>query len=211
MAGVMHFGDDEDTVKGYSFKSFKGKEGQKERIGFVWEDDPKKLFSGVPVHYSDKYFICKSTDEKKAVCCTYSYDGNKPRWRVGAVIAIYKMEGNKPTGYKLMPWVFTDKMYQKLKTAGQEFPLAKHDVWLTCTNEKYQTMDINSCRESIWQAKPELRKKIAEEALVIKKEVEDNLAQDLSIEEIKELLGIEVLGSADAASDVSLGDVIDGL
>jgi len=209
--GLVYFGDDNDEVKGYSFKSFKGRDGQKERIGFIWVDDPKKIFAGVPVHYKERYFVCKSTDKEKAICCTHSYENNKPRWRVGGVIIIYQMDGNKPTGYKLMPWVFTDKMYQKLKTAGQEFPLAKHDIWLTCTNEQYQTMDINSCRDSIWQKKPEFRSKIVEESLSIKEEIENNLAQDITIEEIKELLGIEVLGSADAAADMSLGDVVEGL
>jgi hypothetical protein len=214
MAGLIYFGDDAEQVKGYSFKSFKGKEGQKERLGFVFEDDPKKIFVGVPVHFSkaaNRYFVCKSEGDSKAVCCTHVYEGNKPRWRVGAVIVIYKMDGNKPTGYKLMPWVFTDKMYQKLKTAGQEFPLAKHDVWLSCTNEQYQTMDINSCRESIWQAKPDLRKKIVEESKSIREEVENNLAQDLPIEEVREILGIDAPGSADAAVDTSLGDVVEGL
>jgi len=209
---VMDFGADNEDVKGYSFKSWKAKGGEKYRIGFIFPDgEAKKMFSGVPIHYKDRYFVCKSTPEKKAICCTHHYDGNKPRWRVGGVIVLYEMSENKLRGYKLHPWVFTDKMYQKLKTANGEFPLSSHDLILSCTNEDYQTIEPQACKESFWQKKEELKAKILKEAAPIRDEVADNLASELSIEEIKELLGIDDAGSSDAAENVDLGDVLEGM
>lgn len=204
------FGADNEDVQGYSFKSWKAKGGEKYRVGFVYPDGkPDKMFAGVMVHFGGRYFICKSTKNKKAICCTHSYEGKKPRWRVGGVIVMYNMVDKKPKGYKLYPWVFTDKMYDKLRTLNGEWKLSEHDVLLSCTNEDYQTIEAQSCKESIWQAKDELAKKIRAEAVDIMDEVRDNLASDLSIEEIKEQLGIDDMGSGDAASDVELGDVLD--
>jgi hypothetical protein len=210
--GVMEFGADNDDVKGYSFKSWRAKAGEDYRIGFVFpEGKPGGMFLGVPIHYKDRYFVCKSTPDKKAVCCTHNYDGKKPKWRVGGVIVLYLIDDGKLRGYKLHPWVFTDKMYQKFKTANKEFPLAQHDLTLKCTNEDYQTIEPTPCKDSYWQKKDELAAKIREEAQSIFDEIGDNLASDLSIEEIKELLGIEESGSGDAAQDVSLGDVLDDM
>jgi|SRR6056297_1946197 len=210
--GVQAFGADNDEVRGYSFKSWKAKSGEKYRIGFVFFDEnPKSMFLGVPVHYKDRYFVCKSTPEKKAICCTHSYDGNKPRWRVGGVIVMYEMSEKKLRSYKLKPWVFTDKMYQKLKTANEEFPLSRHDLILSCTNEDYQTIEPQPCKESFWQMKDALKNKILDEAKIIHQEVGDNLASDLSIEEVKELLGIDDAGSGDAAENVELGDVLEDM
>jgi hypothetical protein len=206
---VMTFGADNEEVKGYSFKSWKAKGGEKYRVGFVYPDgDSKKMFVGVPIHYAERYFICKSTPEKKAICCTHTYKGNKPRWRVGGVMVIYEMSDKKLRGYKLVPWVFTDKMYQKIKTANEEFPLATHDLILSCTNEEFQTIEPQPCKESFWQMKEELKKKIITEAASIFSDIGDNLASDLPIEEIKELLGIDDAGSGDAAENVELGDVL---
>lgn len=207
MANVMTFGADNDNVKSTNFAKYKGKAGQRDRVGIVYED-PKQMFRGCLTHYKDKYFVCKSTDEKKAICCTHGYEGNRARWKIGCVLIIYKMDGAKVTGYKLLPWVFSEKMYQKLKTANLEFPLDAHDFYLTCTNEEFQNIDIQSCKDSIWLKKDEFKKKVISEAKDFLEDMSRNLAHDISLEEIRELLGLDTPGSEDAATDVNFGDVI---
>lgn len=209
MSEVMSFGADNEEVKSYKFNGFKAKAGEEYRVAFVyWDDNPKTMFRGVEAHFYDRYFMCKSTKDKKAICCTHSYERNKPRWRVGCVIVLYVVENDKLKGYKLTPWVFSDKMFEKIRKANKNFPLHKHDVTLDCTNEDYQTIEVHSCPESYWQMKSELKKKILEEAKPLMEDVIRNMPSDLSIEEIKEVLGIETAGSADAAANIDLGDVI---
>jgi hypothetical protein len=99
-------------------------------------------------------------------------------------------------------------MYQKLITADKEFPLAEHDVKLICTNEDWQTIDVQSCRESIWVSNEGLKKKVLEEAEKVWEDISKNLGSDMSLSEIKELLSIEDGGVDDAAADVDLGQVV---
>jgi len=102
-------------------------------------------------------------------------------------------------------------MYSKLSAADKEFPLSEHDIKLTCTNEDFQTIDVTPCKESLWSGNEELKKKVLEEAENYFEDVGRNLAADLGISEIRELLGIDAPGSDDAATDVDLGEVMETL
>lgn len=82
---------------------------------------------------------------------------------------------------------------------------------MKCTNGEFQTIDIQSCKESIWAGNPDLKKKVVEEAKALYEQLSRNLGADLSVSEIKEVLGIDVTGSDDAATDVDLGNVMDSL
>jgi hypothetical protein len=211
---VEAFGPDRDDIESTKFKKYRGKTGNTDRIGIIYED-PKKMFKGAKTHFKDRFFLCKSDKNKKEICCTHSYENNRPRWRVGAVIVVYDLvvkDGKtKLKGYEMLPWVFSEKMYQKLSKADQEFPLAQHDIKLTCSNEDFQTIDIQSCRDSIWSGSEEMKKRMLEEAAPLFDDVSRNLAADLSVVEIRELLGIDAPGSEDAATDVDLENVMDSL
>lgn len=217
MSDVEIFGADREDIQSSKFKKYRSKMGQSDRVGVIFfNGDPKQMFKGVKAHFKERYFLCKSTKDKKEVCCLHSYERNKPSYRIGCVVVKYEI-GKKDDGkvglkgYEVLPWVFSDKMYQKLVTADGEFPLKDHDIKLTCTNEEYQTLDIQSCKESLWTTNETLKKKILEEATGIWEDMSRGLANDLSITEIKELLGIEMTGSADAATDVDMAAVVDGL
>jgi len=212
MSAVRDFGADSDEIKSVKFKSFKGKAGTTVRAGIVFED-PKAMFKGALTHFNQRQYICKSTDTKKEICCTHPYKGNKARWRVGTVLIIYVLDdtGKKLESWSILPWVFSDTMYQKLKTANREFPLDQHDFYLTCTNEEFQTIDVQSCKESFWRSKEPFKEKVLERARPFLSEIGSNLASDLTPTEIRELLGADTPGSADAAEDVDLADVVDGL
>ena len=214
MSEVQNLGADSDLVKSSKFNGFKAKSGEEYRVGFVyWNDDPGTMFKGVEAHYHNKYFACKSDKKagKMAICCTHNYEKNKPTWRVGGVLAVYKIEDNKLKGYKLWPWMFSEAMFLKIKKANSSFPLSKHDVTLSLspnTKEDYQTIEVHSCPESYWQLKPDLKKKIQDEAVFLMDEITRNLPQSYSIDDIKEILGIEESGSGDAAANIDLGDVL---
>lgn len=211
---VESFGMERDDIKSNKFKSYKGKEGQTDRIGIIFTN-PKDIYKGAKIHYKDKYFVCKSTKDNKAICCTTSYDKNKPKWRIAAVIVLYdiQVKDGKPklVSYELLPWVFGEGMYNTLKETNAEFSLETHDIKLKCKNEEFQNMEVLACNDSIWRKNPELQKKILAEYPTVLEDAKGNLGQDLSLEEIKELLGVETPGSQDAASDVAIGDVLEGV
>jgi len=203
---IKTFGLDNDEIRGNQFTKYAGKKGEVHRCGIVYTD-PKAMFVGTKVHYFQRYFICK-----KGLCCDKV---GLAKYRIGAVLVKYATDnlGNpkKPFGYEILPWMFGEQTYTKLKTADSEFPLASHDIKISCTNEDYQNLDINSCRESIWQAKAELKESILAEAKHCWEWVKKGLASDLSVEEIKDLiLGTQTSseGAADPVAPVNLDDVL---
>lgn len=213
---VETFGTDREDINSSKFRSYKGKGGKTDLVGFVFPEK-KNAFCGAKIHYKERYFLCKSTKEQKAVCCTTPYDGNTPKWRVGAVIVVYQLGKDPESGkqklvnWEVMPWVFGETTYNKIKEIDSEFPIEQHDLKLKCTNEGFQNIDITPTKKSIWRSNENLKEKILAEFASNMEDAKKNLGSSLNIEEIKELLGTETPGSEDAAVDVNIGDVLDGV
>lgn len=212
---IEAFGADREDIKSTKFLKFKMETDQRERAGIIYfDDDPKTMFLGAKAHAQQGYktFLCKSDKNHKEICCTHSWSGNNARYHIGCVIVVYQLDGSgKIKGYEVTPWVFWEKMYQKLVSAGKEFPLHKHDIKLACSNGGFQTIDVNSCKDSIWLSNEKFKQKILEEAKPHYDNLSRNLGADMSVTEIKEMLGIDTGGSDDAASEVDLGNVMDSL
>jgi hypothetical protein len=211
---VEEFGFDREDIQPSRFKKYKGKVGRVDRVGIVYAEGQSSCV-GATCHFKDRYFLCKSTKDKKEICCLHSYEGNMSKTRVACILVVYdigqKDGKNVLRGYELLPWIFSDTMYVKLKNLGKEWPFDKHDLTLTCTNDDFQTIEPNPCKESFWRSKPELQKKVIAEAAEMRKTLSRQLGADLSVTEIREQLGIDAPGSDDAAVDVNLGDVVGGL
>jgi hypothetical protein len=216
---VESFGTEREDIQGNRFNKLKMKTDDEIRCGVIFFDEEgKKIFLGAKVHTQKdmKTFLCKSIKEKKEICCTHVYGANIPKYHIGCIIISYIL-GKDDAGktklkdYDLTPWLFWEKTYQKLVSADKEFPLISHDLKLKCTNGEFQTIDIQSCKESIWASSPSLKKKILEEAKPLYESLSRNLGAEVSVSEIKEILSIDVTGSDDAATDVDLGSVVDSL
>ena len=202
---IETFGFENEEIRGGFYEKYKGKKGEIHRTSIVYSD-PKAMFAGSKIHYSNqRYFLCK-----KGLCCDKC---GPAKWRVGAVIIKYATDRNgtikQPFGYEIMPWVFGEQTYIKLKTVNSEFPLASHDIKISCENDDYQHLSFAPCNESIWLAKEELKKKILDEAKPMWEYVKKSIASDLSIEEIKDLLGAApASGGSDPSTSLNLDQVL---
>ena len=208
MSDIATFGFDNEDIKGGMYEKFKAKKNDVARLGIVYQD-AKAMFAGQKVHFKERFFLCK-----KGVCCDKL---GMPKWRVGAVVVKYGTDRTgtikQPFTYELLPWIFSETTYIKLKTVNSEFPLASHDIKISCTNEEYQHLDISPCQESVWLAKDELKAKILEEAKPIWDYIKKSIASDLSVEEIKELLNIGGGGGggSDPTTKLDLDKVLDSV
>lgn len=216
---VESFGTEREDIGGDRFKKLKLKKDEEVRVGIIFFDEAgKKMFLGTKVHVKEgmKTFLCKSTKDSKEVCCTHSWSGNDPKFHIGCVVIVYnlgKEDGKiKLKSYELLPWIFWDTMYNRLVSYDNELPLTTHDIKIKCTqDDPYVKYDLNPCNNSIWVNSPNLKEKILTEAKPIFEGISKNLGAELSVSEIKELLGIDVTGSDDAATDVDLGSVVESL
>lgn len=203
---IETFGFENEDIKGGAYEKYKGKKGEVHRLGIVYTD-PKTMFSGSKVHYANnRYFLCKNS-----VCCEKV---GPAKWRVGAVVVKYgtDKQGNikTPFSYELLPWMFSEGAYLKLKTTNGEFPLATHDIKISCTNDDFQHLDISPCQESVWQAKEELKKKILSESKSVWDYIHKSIATNMSVEEIKDHLGLAGGGAgSDPTQKLDLDSVLD--
>jgi len=215
MAAVESFGPDRTDIEPRSFKKYAPKDGNTDRIGIICEDR-STMFKGVLTHFKDRYFVCKSTKEKKEICCLHTYENNEPRYRVGGAVIQYStkmVDGKeKVTGYEILPWIFSETVYKQLIACDKDFPLESHDVRVTGTKKgDFLNLNIVPCPNSIWSSNTDLKKKVLADAIKIRENIGKRLATDLSITEIREQLNIDAPGSQDAAADVDVTDIANTL
>jgi hypothetical protein len=211
-----------DDVQSNKFEKYTPKADRTDRVGILFPDEAyangKKIFCGTKAHFDKKanrLFVCKSTSTNPEICCTTPYSGNVPSYRLGAVVVVYNLETEggktKLKGWKVLPWIMSEATWGKLKKQDTKFPLNKFDVEVEGIQKKFLNLEITPCTSSIVRGNPEFLKKAMALYPAAMESAKNNLASDLNIEEIRELLGIEAPGSQDAASDVSIGDVLDGV
>lgn len=202
---IETFGFENEEIRGGFYEKYKGKKGEIHRVAILYSD-PKTMFAGSKIHYANhRYFLCK-----KGLCCDKC---GPARYRVGGVIVKYGTDRNgtvkQPFSYEILPWIFGEQTFIKLRTVNSEFPLASHDIKISCENDDYQHLSFAPCNESIWIAKEDLKKKILEDAKPMWEYVKKSIASDLSVEEIKDLLGVGGGGGgSDPSSNLNLDQVL---
>lgn len=201
---IETFGFEKEDIRGGIYDKYKAKKGEIHRLGILYTD-PKSMFAGAKVHFNTRFFLCK-----KGLCCEKC---GVAKWRVGSVIIKYATDRQgmvkQPFSYELLPWMFSETNFGKLKSLNADFPLATHDIKVSCTNDEYQHLDITPCTESIWGAKEAVKNQILLEAKPIWDYVKRSIASDLSLEEIKDLLGLATTAGSDPTSKLDLDKVLD--
>lgn len=154
---------EDESIKQFEFDQYKGKKGYTDRIGILL---PSNIAIG-RIHFKQDgdakgYVLCQSEIRaqggtevvvKQAICCEKL---KEPKKRFGVLVVQYRTDrdGNlvQPFGYDLKVWVFGVDKYVELRSLNREFPLGKHDLKLACTDENFQKLTIQACRESVASA-----------------------------------------------------------
>lgn len=208
---------EEIQVKPKFKEKYKGVSGEKHRVALIWpkvKDEAKGSgpFVMKKTHFADKYFICKDgfcceklgPSKTRFACLIVKYKTRKD----GTIV---KKEGEAlPFDFEVFEWVFTDKKFGQLKTLHNEWDLKNHDIMVSCEgSEQYQDLDFTPCKESLWQLRPEYKEAIYRESELMRTNLVKALGQDLTVDEIKELLGAGVVQPSEAISNESdLNDIL---
>lgn len=193
-------------------EKYKGLKDEKHRISIIWPKENGGPFVMSQTHYSDKYFVCKDgvcceklgPAKTRLSCLVVKYQTNKDgtiKKNIGAEIPFY---------YEVLEWVFTEAKYNSLKTLHQEWDLKKHDIMVSLKGtEQFQDLEFTPCKESVWQIKPEYKEAIFKESELTRPNLKKSLGQDLTTDEIKELLGLGVATPAEVIqSEEELNDIL---
>ena len=202
-------------VKSKFKEKYKGVPGEKHRISIIWPKDTAQGTGPLVMrntHFFEKYFVCKDGPccekvgpaKTRFACLIVKYKTKKD----GTLV---KREGESiPFDFEIMEWVFADKKFSQLKTLHAEWDLKKHDIMVACEgSEQFQDLDLTPCKESVWRLKPEYVEAVYKESETIRKHLANALGQDLSVDEIKELLGMGAKQPSEVISNESeLNDIL---
>jgi len=221
-------------------KKFKGEEGRIYRLSFVWfeglddgadallksmsagddEKDPAPKFIGAKRHYKPGagYFLHKGPEYSKIA-------GGPPKMQVATIIVSWPCDskGNvtsidQPPA--VMPWIFSADKYDAIKGNHGQFPFGKHDLIAKCTRAQFQNFTFtpaknNAVRKLIESGKaPAIIDHIIDSAIEIKGNIKNEIARDLTIDQIREKLGEEgssPVGDVAPATNADIDNALDGI
>lgn len=190
-------GFDSEDIGGDKVDRYKGRKGYTDRLGFPLSTRLRVA----DVHFKDKYVLCT-----KGLCCQKMEPAQK---RIGCVVVQYatNKQGDleQPFRWQVKQWVFSGKKYEDLRGVNSEWPLADHDVKVTCIEDNYQQLKYVACKNAAWTLKPEIRDQIVNEATAALKRL--YLGSKLDNDQLRELLGMESEGSVVASDPTSEADL----
>lgn len=120
--------------------------------------------------------------------------------------------------FEVKTWVFSLDKYRQLESVNAEFPLSQHDLTITVTDPQFHKMSFAPCKESLFRTlsekNPTLFNQIVDMAKPVHARIQDDIAQDLTLDQIREKLSGEVgspVGNSGGSfsSDLNVDDVLD--
>jgi len=208
---------EDETIKNYDFDLYKGRMNVIDRIGILV---PNEITYG-RVHFVDKvgYFICHSEWKlvggqdvcaKIAPCCERL---EAPDKRFACLIIQYNTNPQgalvQPFSYSLKLWRFSGAKYVELREANKEFPLADHDMKLHCTEEQYQRITMQACKDKVVNQdafKKRYGAEVAEWVKAASNKLAGQVAKSFTPQELLEKLGMAqapaVVQQAGAIEDI---------
>ena len=212
MNDFLDFGDVE--IKPTFKEKYKGVEGEKHRLGLIWpKEGGKGPFVMRNTWYLDKYIIAEGHE-------AFIDKLGPSKTRLGCLVVKYKtkkdgtlikrVDDEIPFDFEVLEWVFSEKKFSQLKSLHDEWDLKKHDLMVTCSGEKFQNLEFVPCKESIWQVKAEFKEAIYKESEPVRSNLARSLGQEVTSDELKELLGLEVAQHSDViSSEAELTDILE--
>ena len=212
MSDFLDFGDVD--IKPKFKEKYKGIEGEKHRIGLIWpQEEGKGPFVMRNTWYVDKYILADGHE-------AFTDKLGPSKTRLGCLVIKYKTkrdgslikrEGETiPFDYEVLEWVFTEKKFNQLKSLHAEWDLKQHDLMVTCTGEKFQALELVPCKESVWQLKDDYKKAVFSESESVRPNLARSLGQEVTSDELKEILGLEVTQPSDViSSEEELTDILE--
>ncbi len=222
------FGQNDDSFQSKGTR-YKGKEGRTDRLSLVWwpmEDGKPNLdaktpkFIGAPRVYIKGvgYVLCKSAEYAKIA-------GQAAKKSVATIVIQWPTDdkgsldkNNIQSGFKVLSWCFSKGRYEQLARLHGEWPLGAHDFTFACSDTQYQKGDFTPCRESLFKMLMEkegaeaIQKRILSGIAEVESGIQNELARDLTLDQIREALGVESSAVTGVVADAGVvDDMLDNL
>jgi len=155
---------------------------------------------------------------------------SKPKVAIATTLAFWPVNGQGKVDmariengeYEIKVWIMSLDKYEQLVAIHQEYPLTVHDLKINVTDPQFHKMSFTNARESVYKVlkdtKPEIFKKVVDVAHAVHTNIRSELAQDLTLDQIRQKLsgdtvsplGTPSMGSSALDADDVLDSVLDG-
>ena len=115
--------------------------------------------------------------------------------------------------YEVKTWVFSLDKYKQLEAINAEFPLSQHDLNIHVTDAQYHKMTFAPTKESLFaklaESQPSIFSGVVSNSKASFVNLQNDIAQDMTLDQIREKLSGEVGGSPTGGSstfDSKIGD-----
>ena len=208
--GFSVFNTDNDTRYANKNNRYKGREGETDRLSFIWfdgteEGDPElssapKFIGAERLYHPDAGYVLNNGPEFAKI--SSSTGGGLPKMAVATLVVQWPTDRSgeieksrlEKGDILVMPWIFSKDKYASLKKTHKRFHFGAHDVTVDCSDAQYQKMTFTPERDNLFvlirEKNPDLAKKIISEARSVLANLEGSIAQDLTIDQFKEKLGM---------------------
>jgi hypothetical protein len=214
------FGSGDENL-GRKAKRFKAEKDRTYRMTFAWYRDFNT--DGTPVNKPDNIRFTGCERIYKQGVGYFLYKGpayaefGTPKQTIASVVVVWPTDkdGNidaasfkNGTGWQVMPWLFDTEKYSTIKNANKRFPLIEHDIAANCTDAQFQKMTFAPEKENLLlkmlngqsQMHRDVAKKILEQVKAVAENIHREMARDLSLDEIRTMLGGEASGPVSSGS-----------
>jgi hypothetical protein len=137
--------------------------------------------------------------------------GQAPKMMVATIVVSWPLgKGGQPTKESLfsgmpdvMPWIFSQDKYEKLKKMHLSgYPMHDWDVQIDCEDTQYQKFNFLPAKQNIFKEMlkstnpqgQELAKHIIDRVRALAPNLEREIGQNLTIDQLKEKMGVETAG-----------------
>lgn len=192
-------------------------------------DDAKLTpkFIGGPRHYIQGvgYVLNKGPEFTQLI-------GSTPKMMIATIIVSWPLgKGGQPTKESLfggmpdvMPWIFSQDKYEKLKKMHLSgYPMHDWDVQIDCEDTQFQKFNFLPAKQNIFKEMlksqneqgQEIARHIVERVRALAANLEREIGQNLTLEQLKEKMGVESSGpvgnvvAGDQDVDNLLGSMLD--
>lgn len=210
------FGQNDDQL-GSKSKKFKGKEGETYRLSLAWwpgvEDGKPDLTAKTPKFIAVKrlylegvgYFLDKGPEYVKIA------GGEAARTQVATIAIVWPTDAKgqvdkarfQERKFSVQTWIMSAEKYRQLEQTHAEWPLGEHDLTVACTDTKFQKMNFSPARQNLLKMlmdkDPEHVKIILSDVMSAIATIRTDMAQDLTIEQIRAKLAGGTTGPGNRA------------
>ena len=221
------FGEGDKNL-GRKSKKFNPEAGKSYNVSFVWykghnADGTPDLKKGV------RFVSCERIYKEGVGYILYKSPAyaefGTPRTAISTIIALWPstrdghIDHARLNEVEILPWIFSTDKYEELTRNNSRFPLVDFDYLITCTDSKFKKLSFTPDRECMMAT---LRNKNTDKSNAFLKSIYSDveatannirreLARDLSLDEIREKLGMDVAAPTNRSSgdaDSLLDDLV---